>query len=80
MINDRPFSRGGNVVQPTALRQVSITRPPQAARRKMIAEVRHAYMFELLWDGTVPLYDVARIDGVLDAVPPAGSDTFAAAD
>jgi hypothetical protein len=24
MINDRPFSRGGNVVQPTALRQVSI--------------------------------------------------------
>jgi hypothetical protein len=36
----------------------------------MIAEVRHAYMFELLWDGTVPLCDIARIDGVLDAVPP----------
>jgi hypothetical protein len=41
-----------------------------AARRKMIAEVRHIYMLELLWDGTVPLRDVAQIDGVLDPLKP----------
>jgi hypothetical protein len=43
---------------------------PSATWRKVKEGVRHEYMIEVLANGTVPLNDVAQIDGVLDAVKP----------
>ena len=41
---------------------------PRAAQRKMVEEVRHAHILELIMNGMVPLNDPAQIDGVLDKV------------
>ena len=43
---------------------------PEGTRRKVTELVRLDHMIELLTNGTVPLNDVAQIDGVLDAVEP----------
>jgi hypothetical protein len=43
---------------------------PLAARRKLVATVRHAHMVELLRNGVVPLTNPAQIDGVLDPATP----------
>jgi hypothetical protein len=43
---------------------------PWATQRKMIEQARHAHMIELLKNGTVPLTDIAQIDGVLDPLEP----------
>ena len=42
---------------------------PWAARKRLIQEVRREHMLELIKNGTVPLVEIAQIDGVLDAVP-----------
>lgn len=41
---------------------------PPAALRKVVEEVRHQQMLELIMNGTVPLRDPAQIDGILDKV------------
>ena len=43
---------------------------PWAAKRKMVEQTRHAHMIELVTRGTVPLTDIAQIDGILDPLPP----------
>jgi hypothetical protein len=43
---------------------------PSAAMKKLVQQVRHAHMFELLKSGAVPLTDVAQIDGFLDQLEP----------
>jgi hypothetical protein len=42
---------------------------PWAARKRLIQDVRRKHMLELIKNGTVPLVEIAQIDGVLDAVP-----------
>lgn len=41
---------------------------PPVALRKVVEEVRHQQMLELIMNGTVPLRDPAQIDGILDKV------------
>ena len=43
---------------------------PPAAALKLRQEERRAYMLELVLMGTVPLVDVAQIDGILDQAKP----------
>jgi hypothetical protein len=43
---------------------------PTAARRQLLQSERHAFMIELLMNGTVPLATLAQIDGVLDQAKP----------
>jgi hypothetical protein len=53
----------------TAADAVALDVLPPAARKMLIQEVRRKYMLELIKNGTVPLIDIAQIDGMLDAVP-----------
>ena len=41
---------------------------PFAAMRRLQEDIRRQHMLELVMYGTVPLYDVAQISGILDAV------------
>ena len=43
---------------------------PPAAAEKLRQEERRVYMLELVLTGTVPLLDVAQIDGILDQAKP----------
>jgi hypothetical protein len=43
---------------------------PAAAMRRLVAQVCHQHMVDLLKHGVVPLLDPAQIDGVLDPVGP----------
>jgi hypothetical protein len=54
----------------SGLSALSLDLIPWAAKRKMVEQVRHAHMFELLKSGAVPLTDVAQIDGFLDQLEP----------
>ena len=54
----------------SGLNALSLDLLPFAAKRKMVEQVRHAHMLELLKNGTVPLTDIAQIDGVLDPLEP----------
>ena len=43
---------------------------PWATKRRLVEEVRHQHMGDLLKSGVVPLLDPAQIDGFLDQVKP----------
>ncbi len=54
----------------SGLDALSLDLIPWAAKRKMVEQTRHAHMIELVTRGTVPLTDIAQIDGILDPLPP----------
>jgi hypothetical protein len=56
----------------SGLNALSLDLIPFAAKRKMVEQVRHAHMIELLRNGTLPLTDIVQIDGVLDPLNPLG--------
>jgi hypothetical protein len=54
----------------TALDALSRDLLPASAMRRLVQEIRHKHMIELIKTGVVPLRDPAQIDGVLDGEKP----------